>query len=682
MKSIFINIKKNNYAIKILFLIMFVIWVDFLYHISLLWIGNSDNANTLLAASAIAHGNLNLKGWNLSSDTFYFTMMLPMAIIIKFIGFHAYVYNLVGTILFLLLFFVSKNLILNYSNNIENSYYVAMLLLIATLGFPIANYAYWILQGYHVGNAVFTLVTMLMVSNYINKNKPSALMLIFIVLLVALAITDDPTYEITALLPMAITVMISLVQKKEISKKNIFFVFLSLVSGFLIGKLILKIIMLLGGFTTGSSSLYFSIVDLNELGIRFQLLITDLLNLFDANIFGSQLLNVSSIIHLIHFVGLTYFIYTVYSFIKHNTRNDLNWYLSVPMVLALLFNLLAFLLGTHTDSISSSRYLITSQVIGYLMMTVVSVRIIINIKLSSVAKYLGIILFLLFNIIVFVHTSFYGIQTNPMKFLGDWLLEHKFEFGYAPYWDASIMNMVTNNKVNVSQIQINNNDFITPYNTLNSIFNPSFYSYKTNFLLVPDNPNSGEISEPFINAAERTFGSPSKEYVVDLSQYQNAVYWNWGRPINDNKFIILVWNHTISFNNMPSFFFNGSKIAPLYTTIGEYKISDNKNMQLISKGSNNSGWFVYGPYITLTPGEYRVEYSFPNHSLKNHFKSEISVSCNNGESVIVEKNTKANQPIIISFHTINTLDDVEFRVFKNPGSDLIIKSILIKRVGE
>src|ERR1700691_6735736 len=72
------------------FLLVLVVLFDAYLHLSKTYAENSDEANILLMANDMLHGNLYLSGWNVSYLPLIRTELPKMALLVRVFGLHLY----------------------------------------------------------------------------------------------------------------------------------------------------------------------------------------------------------------------------------------------------------------------------------------------------------------------------------------------------------------------------------------------------------------------------------------------------------------------------------------------------------------------------------------------------------------------------------------------------------------
>lgn len=89
----------------------------------------------------------------------------------------------------------------------------------------------------------------------------------------------------------------------------------------------------------------------------------------------------------------------------------------------------------------------------------------------------------------------------------------------------------------------------------------------------------------------------------------------------------------------------------------------------------------YGPYITISPGKYRVTFKvYAKPNIAGSFKIDIATSPS--QKIIPEQMIYTDaEPIELEF-TSSTTETIEFRVFSTGNEDVTFKSVSIKSISK
>lgn len=83
---------------------------------------------------------------------------------------------------------------------------------------------------------------------------------------------------------------------------------------------------------------------------------------------------------------------------------------------------------------------------------------------------------------------------------------------------------------------------------------------------------------------------------------------------------------------------------------------------------NEKGWVMYGPYITLPPGDYEVTFIMDKKNAEEGILGELEVSIK-GDPLVSKLWDGTSASITLSFQLEDLTENVEFRYFKYEGND-------------
>jgi len=355
--------------------------------------------------------------------------------------------------------------------------------------------------------------------------------------------------------------------------------------------------------------------------------------------------------------------YTIYYLLKEEKPKAL--FLSRYLLLTSFILFCTYLFSGMAQNIATTRYLVF-----------IPIAIIMLIALSYTPRNhiftLAIILFLA----VSITGNYFHIQTmdtdpNRSQYeLIDYLHDRNLHYGYGEYWDSNILTYLSKFEVIVRPVHITKSGTIIPMNWLHNIYWYNFPPEDDMFLIIKLNSIPyGNIQADLTNIM---IINPPKETL----QFQ--------------EYTIYVWNGS-DFNSPYFITQDGFNIQ---SGVG-YKDFDsliNETVFISSRLTNQSGYLVYGPYISLLSGNYTIEYVI---KAKNFTQPDDLIYTVDIFSIYVDENppthiTDAKRSVYkneviegeyttiqlnLSIDTYNPNRLIEFRVFQPLNGDLYVKKI-------
>lgn len=319
-----------------------------------------------------------------------------------------------------------------------------------------------------------------------------------------------------------------------------------------------------------------------------------------------------------------------------------------------------------SDPIQSSRYLIPSLL--FLMILVLLQPIdLLKAPIFGLSALLVSVVFLTSAYPSFVSSgpnSNYtwgmpGQRNSQHEALADFLVNNGLRYGYASYWNAGVLSVISDEKVLVRQV-VFDNGIPMPMRHLSSNrwYRPSAWQGES-FLLIANQ------EETLINW-ER------------LALYQ-------GRPVREltyGNFKIYVFGHNIA-NNMPGW--DSRLESPVTFHIDKFSLSQTGRFvedfgsdgpALIAE-KGEAGALHFGPYISVEPGSYTA--TFDVHTDKNPGGTVRLDVAGLNQFIHVEKIlTESSEPQTLSF-TLEKPSTLEFRVWALGSERVVFRDVTVKR---
>lgn len=335
---------------------------------------------------------------------------------------------------------------------------------------------------------------------------------------------------------------------------------------------------------------------------------------------------------------------------------------------AIAFASVFFLYVTTTipdmnDAVQSSRYLLPSLFLGLIILLMSPID-----RFKAPFSAISTIF-----IIVFFITSGYQIfrlsgkevlpawgqpgQYNPhKKSLVNFLISQNLEYGYATYWNAGVVSVLSDEKVLVRQILIKNG-IPVPMKHLSSNrwYRPEARHGET-FLLLTD--AEAKLIEWEVLEAYNV--KPDRSYEI-------------------NGFNIYVFKDNLA-NHLPGWdahFEVPFKFIPNEYSLKQIGHFDKRESALVAE-LGESGALHYGPYITVEPGHYMVTFDvLAAHNPAGTVRLDVA---GGNEQIYAETTITSSEHPQHLYFSIEEAQTMEFRVWALGNERLVLKEITIERL--
>lgn len=453
----------------------------------------------------------------------------------------------------------------------------------------------------------------------------------------------------------------------EIKKQLIFLLFT--IFAILIGTILHIWIMSLTNNINGAS---------NALWLPFELMIKNIGLTLEGiiYIFGGIPTAMSSIktpfalYEAIRFISGLLLIFLIIRSFKISLNSDQKslQFASVFILTSLLFILFIYITTTVPDMnfpLESSRYLIPFFLLAFLLFVATAF----NNGFQGHTKTISIAIMVIF-IISAPYSMLSGqrqvymqkLDTNQQKLI-DFLINKKLEYGYSTFWNAGKLTVLSNDKIKIRQINIQNG-LPQPMRWLSSDrwYATKAWKGKTFILLTEEESKKINLSLLYklkINPIETLKFDRWIIYIF----YDNLSNHILGWDTTYNKKTIL----------MPS--------AQTPHNIGSYIQHNYKSVMHAEE--KETGYLCFGPFIRIEKGQYRAMFeieSQKNGDISNDY-GEVDVASHSG-TVIHAKSIihTGKQNIMLDFNISRKTDFLELRAFSNGKRPMSLYSISLVKI--
>jgi len=249
------------------------------------------------------------------------------------------------------------------------------------------------------------------------------------------------------------------------------------------------------------------------------------------------------------------------------------------------------------------------------------------------------------------------IDLNELK---DILLANELHYGYATYWNAGVMSVISSEQVLVRQISFNKG-IPKPMRHLSSNrwYRPDAWNGET-FLMLTER----EVKKVNWNYLEKLIGKPVR--TLQFDGFRIVVYpENIAKNLSD-------WDR--SYANKISFHVSNLSSHNIGTFYENY--ADGSAALVAEKGE--AGALHYGPNIQVEPGTYNVTFDISSDSITDG-NARLDIVSERGKKVFAKKLiTATDEPVTLKI-TIEEIETLEFRVWSLGRARVVFNSVSIVR---
>lgn len=381
---------------------------------------------------------------------------------------------------------------------------------------------------------------------------------------------------------------------------------------------------------------------------------------------GQNLMSKVGIYQITRFIGAIGFIFLLFKALINfiNSKNLFKIYITLfttLLTLIILFFQLLTTIPSMEDVPQSARYLVSSVV----MLLVIFLINIFSNKEKSIAYLVSLFITITF---IFGVTPAYYFWEKPEKivnrhqYVSTFLDKSGLYYGYSSYWNAGVISVMSDERVRVRPIIINNQGIPIPFRhlTSNRWYRPSYWSGESFLMVTAD-------EDKLINHKL-------------LSSYGLIPI----KKLNFDKYIIYVYSFNIA-NSLPNwnsdfrepFTYRASEKS--FRQIGKYHDSYLKFGSVLVAEKGETGWLHHGPYVRLDSGKYRVIFDVVSER-DDKDVVKIDIYSSSDPKLFIEKNlSEISGPEVLEF-VISKPESMEFRVWSTGRARVILRGITLQRV--
>lgn len=518
--------------------ILLLLWVCFRYllGLSLTYFPESDGAFPLLAAQDMLHGNWILRGWSISTDSFWLTDNPFYVVGVALKGLTPALMDEIPTTTYVGMLVLATVAILSlHAGRVQQgSRAIAVMAGLLPLLFPSYALGRFVLKGtYHVSTTAFVLGSFLLMHYALlsGRTPRSTRLMVAAAGILGAAMVSDPMAAWIGLIPAILTSCVLLYRNRRLHWPALVPASIA-ITGWLTAKIILGILHVVGGFTLVAGQVA-AFVDFSGLGGNISLFVQGILDLFGANFFG-LFASIDTLPVLLRLLGcvavMVSILFTLRDVCEHDDQ------LSVLLAVGAAVIAAAFIFSAVPRPVAGERFLVPLVIFGSVLLGRRAWRlriptgrregiIIVILALAITGLYALAPVTRLRHPAPTVGKFVTGANDWPsMNALGSWLVTHGLHEGYGPYQAASIVTVATRGAVVVRHVTANH-PWVSPYDEiLRSDWDSKCSWYRdpsVRFVIARENWDNVNL-----RTATFTFGPPSAIYTA-----AGFTIFEWPHPI-------------------------------------------------------------------------------------------------------------------------------------------------------
>lgn len=511
------NKKYKNHK-KILKIMIFIAvaasYYILLYYLFLTDSFNSDLANHVLEGNDILHGNLFLKDWSLSGISFIATDLVLYTIAVLFTGISqesaavaaALGIFLLTVVCFLIMFEKNRKRITIWGGGV--------LLFLAIAGIP--RGLFMSLSRVHTACVVEAMLGLYFLNKFsATENNKKIYSLIIAIICFSFAAMSDALSLLMIIIPAFLVSLWSMIfiyaKDGRCDKRYLYQVFI-VISAVCLSFVLDKTFYYIGGANKNSFLGLKHFIYLEEYANQITLYLKTLLALFQAEFPGKALADINIFPAFLRIsvilLGFVCIIYNIVQWIRYKSEDYLTVVLSVGVVLASL----VFATTNIAIDLMGGRYIATFPAI----FIVIIVRTVANVNLCwdkihgiFIGKVVaGMLCGALILEIALPLPNGDMTHLNQQETLAKVLEDNKLTNGYSSFWNASVITVISNNKVKIRSILGNPDSLMME----DYFCKREWYFEPANFVVVADGDESGVTYDNMISA----LGTPCE--IIDVCE--------------------------------------------------------------------------------------------------------------------------------------------------------------------
>jgi hypothetical protein len=557
------------------FLLVLVVLFDAYLHLSKTYMENSDEANILLMAHDMLHGNLYLTGWNTSDVPFITTELPEIAVLVALFGLHLNTAHIAAALTYTIVIAVAMLLAKGRARGPQAIMRMALVLAIMLAPQPGVGVFVLVFSVGHIGTSAPVMLTWLVLDRFgLTTRAGVAATLrqrwyipLIVAVLIAWALMADPLVLIVAIYPLLVVCLVRVIAGSVGGARHggglrglrqglaARWLELSLAAAAGIGYLLVwfggRLLHSAGGYTQQAVPFQLD-GGVGRWFMQARVVVHGLLEMFGAYFVPGNAINYKSpgafvlapplsgldqALAISRLVCVLLALWGCCAIARRFFRRDAD-FVSQLLLAGIVLNLVAYIPSTLADhSALNVREIAPVLPFGAVLAgrmlgdRLLALGPMIRVRLPRISRPLGLRLIVIPLVLLFGWYSFGLFQqadtpaaANPLTGLEKFLEANNLSYGLGGYWEASVITVDTDGAVTIRAVSPS---CMQPYEWENKLdwYLPS--KHVANFVLLSNQPGyftSFEVRGTALNLLNKTFGKKR-----DTLDYGNYFFLN-GKP--------------------------------------------------------------------------------------------------------------------------------------------------------
>lgn len=414
----------------------------------------SDGASLFLEAKDMAEGNILLRGWTLSTVSFYFTEAIWYALAIRIFGDSIYLMYVMPAVYYTIVIMLALAL---SSTDGKLKWSIAALTPCVIISSPLAS-TMTLETCVHIGTIIFALVCL----NIFMSDRYTNTRLVCIAALTAASAFSDSIFNYYLIFPVVISFTVHVLVNKDSSKWRYV---LAVIAGVVMYKILALVASHLGILNVpGTQPPAF--VSYEKIPSNLNLFILGIIHYFDAFIFGKQLSASNLLVFSKFLVLLLWLVLLVVSIRSRYKTSFVDTILTISSVLLPV----AYVASNMPVDIMTTRYFVFSFITGSVL-----IARFLNAK-ADYSFYALISTVILF--VIFIPNGGYKLPNSRVQNISSFVRDNNLGDGYGTYWVASAVTLFKNGEVRPVTFNDENKAV-----RLNWLSNRTWYGFKSRYIV-------------------------------------------------------------------------------------------------------------------------------------------------------------------------------------------------------
>lgn len=589
----------------------------------------SDYANLVLEGRDLLQGDFFRSDWNLTGISFLTTDLPYFVVGVALFGVTNKAYIFACALMQTMLVAVACLLL---KDCLQKHKFSSTIIMLAFSMLP-CLFAIDLLRA-HTGGFIVAFLEVYVFNLLINRKNKSLLLIGIYIVLMALAVMGDPIILILIVLPICIWSAITWLNKGINTKTMFLHIFINS-CGVLVGTICDKLYFKIGGANKNAfldSKIFISWDDLYGKLITY---LRGVLYLSDAAFETKSIMDVHTLLYALNTIAVILFFMVVLYNIKCFVNRKQYDFITVILGTGFLIMSVLFIVTNIATDIAGARYICFLPT----LMAIVFIRNFTALVVGKERIYMAIIAVAL----VVVSGKIYNLKTDVQlngipqnaNALINILEENHLTNGYASFWNASSVTVLSNEKVKVRAIIDNNQRF----QMHNWFCKNEWYAEPANFIVTLDDDISGITK----HNVEAVLGVADKNIIC--GQYEILVY-----DFDISKFL----SNGLDDGVLNAFEWYGNE---------KTRLEDNERVLY-------AGGMLWGPYSSVAEGKYAA--IIHGRNLDN---AEFDVYSNKRGTIVERQTIDQSKDFSFNFDLNEAVDDLEIRVYNNSNEQVEIKGL-------